>query len=136
MITMFQSMEDRRLFVWQVRLFCNVEAEVKAAIFERLHRKQYVTGSKLLRKGNPVKRMYFIVRGTLSCDNQPMLKSFHVSNPEQHQDNANKFCGEELLLWHLESAHKFNASGMSLLHISRKIIVALVAIMQNILVTD
>lgn len=100
-------------FVWQVRLFHGVDKEVKAAIFERLHRKQYVTGSKLLHKGNPVKRMYFIVRGILSCDGQPMLISFAV--PNQHQDNANHFCGEELLLWHLERSATADVSGMSLL---------------------
>jgi cyclic nucleotide gated channel len=100
-----------RQLLKEVRLFQDVEEGVKLAIFERLHRKQYVADTQLLRKGNPVKRMYFIIRGTLSCDNQPMLISFLNKKPDEHQDNANQFCGEELLLWHLENSSKVDASG-------------------------
>lgn len=102
---------------------------MKLAIFERLLRKQYVADTKLLRKGNPVKRMYFIIRGTLSCDNQPMLISF-LDNDE-HQDNANQFCGEELLLWHLENSSKVDASGTFSSYIH-----ALVAMKRDMLETD
>lgn len=110
---MFRGLDRKGCFssFWQVRLFQDVEEGVKLAIFERLHRKQYVADTRLLRKGNPVKRMYFIIRGTLSCDDQPMLISFLNKKPDEHQDNANQFCGEELLLWHLENSSKVDASG-------------------------
>lgn len=111
---MFRGGSDRKSRLssfWQVRLFQDVEEGVKLAIYERLHRKQYVADTRLLRKGNPVKRMYFIIRGTLSCDDQPMLISFLNKKADEHQDNANQFCGEELLLWHLENSSKVDASG-------------------------
>jgi hypothetical protein len=94
-------------FDWQVRLFKEMEKEVKSAIFERLHQKVYVKGCKILRKDCPAKRMYFILRGSLSCVGQ---------NGFRQEIGAGQFCGEELLIWHLEQ--KFdNRSGMSTLRV-------------------
>lgn len=77
----------------EVRLFKEMEKEVKSAIFERLHQKVYVKGCKILRKDCPAKRMYFILRGSLSCVGQ---------NGFRQEIGADQFCGEELLIWHLE----------------------------------
>lgn len=85
----------------EVRLFKHMDPEVRAAIFERLREKVYVTGSTLLRKGSPTKRMYFIARGSLSCVGH---------NGFMTNIGAGKFCGEELLLWHLEQGSKNSAA--------------------------
>ena len=95
---------------WQVRLFKEMEKEVKSAIFERLHQRVYVTGCKILRKGSPVKQMYFILRGRLSCVGQ---------NGFRQELRAGQFCGEELLIWHLEQKSDIR-SGMNSPHVLQK----------------
>ena len=87
-------------------MFKEMEEEVKTAIFERLHQKVFVTGCKILRIGCPAKQMYFILRGSLSCVNQDGFRQ---------EIGAGHFCGEELLIWHLEQNPNNIRSGMTLL---------------------
>ncbi|RID44265.1 hypothetical protein BRARA_I01075 [Brassica rapa] len=76
--------------VRRVPLFENMEERLLDAICERLKPCLYTENSYLVREGDPVNEMLFIICGRLErCDHRRLLK-------------GGDFCGEELLTWALD----------------------------------
>lgn len=85
--------------VRQVPLFDGMEGRMLDAICERLRPSLWTPGSKIVREGDPVNEMVFIVRGGLDS---------HTTNGGRTgffnscRIGAGEFCGEELLPWVLD----------------------------------
>jgi hypothetical protein len=68
-------------------------AVVLDVICERLQQQLYIKGSKIMTKDSPIKRMYFIVRGTMRSEGK--------DGAGQDLTDGD-YCGGELLIWYLE----------------------------------
>ncbi|KAF5200056.1 Cyclic nucleotide-gated ion channel protein [Thalictrum thalictroides] len=75
------------MMILQVPLFDQMDERMLDAICERLQPALYTQGTCLVREGDPVNEMLFIIRGHLD--------SYTTNGPEE-------FCGEELLTWALD----------------------------------
>ncbi|CAN6997065.1 unnamed protein product [Brassica oleracea var. botrytis] len=96
---LFENMPDdlqrdirRHLFAFlkKVRIFSKMDDSILDAIRERLKHKTYVNGSMVLHRGDLVKKMVIIVRGTMESIGEDGYRT--VLSEEF-------VCGEELLTW-------------------------------------
>ncbi|KAI8573646.1 hypothetical protein RHMOL_Rhmol01G0293300 [Rhododendron molle] len=89
-----------RLLIQQVPLLCQMGDHMLDGICERLKPVLFTEGMFLVREGDPVKEMLFIIRGRLD--------SYTTNGGRQGFFNScllgpGNFCGEELLTWALDS---------------------------------
>ncbi|XP_077245762.1 putative cyclic nucleotide-gated ion channel 20, chloroplastic isoform X2 [Tasmannia lanceolata] len=82
-------------FVKKVRIFTLMDEPILDAICERLSKKLYVGGSKILYRGGPIEKMVFVVRGKMESD-----AGYGNITPLSEGD----VCGEELLTWCLDNS--------------------------------
>lgn len=87
----------------QITIFRLMDEPILDAFRGILRQRLYVAGSYVQKKGGPIEKMVFIVRGQMkstgSDGNTSILREGHV-------------CGEELLAWHLENV-SVNRGGSS-----------------------
>ncbi|KAJ1278823.1 hypothetical protein BS78_04G108400 [Paspalum vaginatum] len=83
----------------RVPMFENMDDQLLDAMCDRLKPMLHTEGSRIIREGDPVKEMLFIMRGTLeSTTTNGGQAGFFNSNVLRGGD----FCGEELLTWALD----------------------------------
>lgn len=95
--------------VKRVPLFENMDERLLDAICERLRPTLYTENEYILREGDPVDEMHFILHGCLESETTDGGRSGFF-NKVQLKEGA--FCGDELLTWALDpkSAANFPAS--------------------------
>ncbi|KAL2338220.1 hypothetical protein Fmac_012666 [Flemingia macrophylla] len=85
--------------VRRVPLFANMDERLLDAICERLKPSLYTEGTYIVREGDPVNEMHFIIRGRLeSVTTDGGRSGFFNRGLLKEAD----FCGEELLTWALD----------------------------------
>ncbi|KAJ4897874.1 hypothetical protein Rs2_24668 [Raphanus sativus] len=77
-------------FLYEVSIFSKMNESILDAIRERLKQRNYPEGSMVLRRGDPVKNMVFIVSGK-------MMSTGEDGSPTPLVEGD--VCGEELLTW-------------------------------------
>jgi cyclic nucleotide gated channel, plant len=86
-------------FTMQVPMFENMDDQLLDAMCDRVKPMLYTEGSHIVREGDPVNEMFFIMRGRLeSTTTDGGRAGFFNSNVLEGGD----FCGEELLTWALD----------------------------------
>ncbi|OIW11959.1 hypothetical protein TanjilG_02166 [Lupinus angustifolius] len=85
--------------VRRVPLFANMEERLLDAICERLKPSLYTEGTYLVREGDPVNEMLFIIRGRLESVTTDGGRSGFFNRGLLKEGD---FCGEELLTWALD----------------------------------
>jgi len=86
-------------------MFENMDEQLLDAMCDRLKPMLYTEGSCIIREGDPVNEMLFIMRGTLeSTTTNGGQTGFFNSNVLKGGD----FCGEELLTWALDPTSASN----------------------------
>lgn len=86
-------------FSFQVPLFANMDDRLLDAICERLKPSLYTENTFILREGDPVDEVLFIIRGELeSVTTDGGRSGFYNKGSLKEGD----FCGEELLTWALD----------------------------------
>ncbi|KAG6495900.1 hypothetical protein ZIOFF_043730 [Zingiber officinale] len=89
----------RHLCMTLVPLFENLDERLLDAVCERLKPSLYTENTYILREGDPVDEMFFIIRGRLeSITTDGGRSGFFNRTLLQERD----FCGEELLTWALD----------------------------------
>ncbi|CAL4888769.1 unnamed protein product [Urochloa decumbens] len=89
----------------KVPMFENMDEQLLDAMCDRLKPMLYTEGSCIIREGDPVNEMLFIMRGTLeSTTTNGGQTGFFNSNVLKGGD----FCGEELLTWALDPTQASN----------------------------
>ncbi|XP_066329971.1 cyclic nucleotide-gated ion channel 1-like isoform X3 [Miscanthus floridulus] len=89
----------------KVPMFENMDEQLLDAMCDRLKPMLYTEGSCIIREGDPVNEMLFIMRGTLeSTTTNGGQTGFFNSNVLKGGD----FCGEELLTWALDPTSASN----------------------------
>nr|CAB3446301.1 unnamed protein product [Digitaria exilis] len=92
----------------RVPMFENMDEQLLDAMCDRLKPMLYTEGSCIIREGDPVNEMLFIMRGTLeSTTTNGGQTGFFNSNVLKGGD----FCGEELLTWALDPTQASNLPG-------------------------
>ncbi|EES04859.2 cyclic nucleotide-gated ion channel 1 [Sorghum bicolor] len=92
----------------KVPMFENMDEQLLDAMCDRLKPMLYTEGSCIIREGDPVNEMLFIMRGTLeSTTTNGGQTGFFNSNVLKGGD----FCGEELLTWALDPTSASNLPG-------------------------
>ncbi|GJM90770.1 hypothetical protein PR202_ga07081 [Eleusine coracana subsp. coracana] len=92
----------------KVPMFENMDEQLLDAMCDRLKPMLYTEGSCIIREGDPVNEMLFIMRGTLeSMTTNGGQTGFFNSNVLKGGD----FCGEELLTWALDPTSYSNLPG-------------------------
>ncbi|KAL6889015.1 hypothetical protein ACP4OV_010041 [Aristida adscensionis] len=92
----------------KVPMFENMDEQLLDAMCDRLKPMLYTEGSCIIREGDPVNEMLFIMRGTLeSMTTNGGQTGFFNSNVLKGGD----FCGEELLTWALDPTSASNLPG-------------------------
>ncbi|KAL8150744.1 hypothetical protein V2J09_020552 [Rumex salicifolius] len=86
-------------FVRQVPLFDNMDDRLLDAICERLKPSLYTQNTFIVREGDPVDQMLFIVRGRLLSETTDGGRSGFLNRSTLREGD---FCGEELLTWALD----------------------------------
>lgn len=90
---------DIFFFFFQVPLFANMDDRLLDAICERLKPSLYTENTFILREGDPVDEVLFIIRGELeSVTTDGGRSGFYNKGSLKEGD----FCGEELLTWALD----------------------------------
>lgn len=85
--------------VQQLPVFDHMDELTLDVICERLEPALYTKGMYLIREGDPVTEIFFIIRGYVdSCTTDGGRSGFFSSS----QITAGGFCGEELLMWFLD----------------------------------
>lgn len=84
------------IYMWQVPLFDQMEERMLDAICERLKPSLCTPGTRLIREGDPVNEMLFIVRGRLDSYTTNGGRTGFFNSC---RIGAGDFCGEELLPW-------------------------------------
>ncbi|KAF5206590.1 Cyclic nucleotide-gated ion channel protein [Thalictrum thalictroides] len=85
--------------VRRVPLFANMDERLLDAICERLKPSLFIEGTHVVREGDPVDEMLFIIRGRLESETTDGGRSgFYNQSLLKEGD----FCGEELLTWALD----------------------------------
>lgn len=87
------------LTILQVPLFANMDERLLDAICERLKPSLYTENTYVLREGDPVDEMLFIIRGRLESVTTDGGRSGFFNRGFLKE---NDFCGEELLTWALD----------------------------------
>ncbi|KAL1316912.1 hypothetical protein HN51_069031 [Arachis hypogaea] len=85
--------------VKRVPLFANMEERLLDAICERLKPTLYTEGTDIVREGDPVNEMLFIIRGRLESVTTDGGRSGFFNRGLLKEGD---FCGEELLTWALD----------------------------------
>ncbi|XP_052724640.1 putative cyclic nucleotide-gated ion channel 8 isoform X2 [Vigna angularis] len=85
--------------VRRVPLFANMDERLLDAICERLKPSLYTEGTYIVREGDPVNEMHFIIRGRLESVTTDGGRSGFFNRGLLKE---NDFCGEELLTWALD----------------------------------
>lgn len=83
----------------QVPLFANMDERLLDAICERLKPSLYTEGTYIVREGDPVNEMLFIIRGHLESVTTDGGRSGFFNRGLLKEGD---FCGEELLTWALD----------------------------------
>lgn len=85
--------------MFQVPLFANMDDRLLDAICERLKPSLYTENTYVLREGDPVDEMLFIIRGRLDSVTTDGGRSGFFNRGTLKEGD---FCGEELLTWALD----------------------------------
>ncbi|XP_028781330.1 putative cyclic nucleotide-gated ion channel 8 isoform X2 [Neltuma alba] len=85
--------------VRRVPLFANMDERLLDAICERLKPSLYTEGTYIVREGDPVVEMFFIIRGRLESVTTDGGRSGFFNRGLLKEGD---FCGEELLTWALD----------------------------------
>ncbi|KAI9089531.1 hypothetical protein K1719_029136 [Acacia pycnantha] len=85
--------------VRRVPLFANMDERLLDAICERLKPSLYTDGTYIVREGDPVVEMFFIIRGRLESVTTDGGRSGFFNRGLLKEGD---FCGEELLTWALD----------------------------------
>ncbi|XP_062223608.1 cyclic nucleotide-gated ion channel 1-like [Phragmites australis] len=92
----------------RVKMFENMDEQLLDAMCDRLKPMLYTEGSCIIREGDPVTEMLFIMRGTLeSMTTNGGQIGFFNSDVLRGGD----FCGEELLTWAIDPTSSSNLPG-------------------------
>lgn len=86
-------------WIFQVPLFANMDEGLLDAICERLKPSLYTDNTYVLREGDPVDEMLFIIRGRLESVTTDGGRSGFFNRGFLKEGD---FCGEELLTWALD----------------------------------
>jgi cyclic nucleotide gated channel len=87
------------MVVMQVPLFANMDERLLDAICERLKPSLYTEETYIVREGDPVDKMLFIIRGRLESVTTDGGRSGFFNRGVLKEGD---FCGEELLTWALD----------------------------------
>lgn len=86
-------------YIIQVPLFANMDERLLDAICERLKPSLYTERTFIVREGDPVDEMFFIIRGRLESVTTDGGRSGFFNRGVLKEGD---FCGEELLTWALD----------------------------------